>query len=94
MGGFITSWTDGAVVDALIMLDSSIQAKRAQQEGVRDLYSVLVPSNFPITFNDYFKRNRDGDTFRVTSDPAENETPNIATFAVKRFSAEKTALPR
>lgn len=89
MGGAVTTWAEGGDFDALIMLNSSMEAKLAEKQGVSDLYNVMVDKDFPIESGDYFKRSADGQTFRVTSSPDEKHTPEISGLNVKCFSAAK-----
>lgn len=93
MGGYLTTWTEGADFDALIMLDSSMEARVAEKQGVIDLYTIMVAKSFPLESGDYFKRISDGQVFRVTSSPNEDATPTISSMDVKAFSAAKSALP-
>ena len=41
-GGYITEWTEGAEFENYQYLDTSMEARRAQQDGVKSLYSALV----------------------------------------------------
>lgn len=93
MGGTVTRWIDGAPFKCLLTLDSSMEARTAEQAGVTSLFSGLVDKAFPLDFHDAFKRASDGTTFRVTNDPKDDPSPPIASFAVKAFSAEKWVLP-
>ena len=92
MGSTKTQWQDGAPFKCLLTLDSSIEARKAEQAGVTSLFSGLLDASFPLSFHDVFRRVSDGSTFRVTSIPADNKTPDIASFAVKSFSAERHTL--
>lgn len=96
-GGYITSWTDGAEFINFQALDTSMEARRAEKEGVTSLYSALVAKNVPIEYNDYFRDTSTGETYRVTSDPKEREAPKSAgpvVGALKYFTAERKELPQ
>lgn len=41
-GGYVTIWTDGVEFANYQMLDTSMEARRAEKEGVTSVYSVLV----------------------------------------------------
>lgn len=88
-GGEITTWTEGAHFDAAITLDTSIQARTAQAQGVNNLYTVTVDRNKSLDFHDVFKRLSDGKIFRITSDGADKHTPDSASFQVRQASAEE-----
>lgn len=93
-GGYITEWTEGAEFINYQALDTSMEARRAEKEGVKSLYSALVNRAVPIEYGDYFKDRSSGTTYRVTSDPSEKEAPKSATFALKAFTAERAVLPQ
>lgn len=93
-GGYITAWTEGVSFQNFQALDTSMEARRAEKEGVTSLYSALVDRNLPISYNDYFKDTETGLTYRVTSEPSEKEAPKSATFALKFFTAERSVLPK
>lgn len=92
-GGWTNGWADGPAFKTYPALDSSIQARRAEKEGVSSLYTVLVPQNVPISLGDYYRDDKTGETFHVTSNPEEKETPATSTLGVKSFTAEKKGLP-
>lgn len=96
-GGFLTEWTEGAEFDNYQAMDSSMQARRAEQEGVTSVFSALVAKGVPIEFGDYYKDAETGVTYRVTSNPVEKEAPKSASHviqALKFFTAERKELPR
>lgn len=92
MGGWTTEWTESAEFPMLLTLNSSMEAKIAEKQGVEDIYTGQVERDFPIAFNDYFKRPADGAFFNVTSNPDEDATPKDAGLSYKVFSAKKVAV--
>lgn len=92
-GGYITTWEEGAEFTNHQALDTSMEARRAEKEGVTSVYSALVRSDFPIEYNDYFKDKSTGLTYRVTSNPEEKVSPKSASFSLKYFTAERKELP-
>ena len=66
-GGFITEWTVGAEFQAAITFDSSLQAKVAEKQGVKSLYTVTTAKNAKLDFHDVIKR---------LSDPHEYDAGN------------------
>ena len=52
-GGYITTWTDGAEFKAAIVLDSSMEARIGEKQGVTALYTVTTPRalNLPTKFS-------------------------------------------
>jgi len=92
-GGWTTEWKEGAAFTSYQYMDSSMEARRAEKEGVTSIYSALVEKDFPIEYNDVFKDTSTGHTYRVTSHPEENIAPSSSTFNLKLFTAERWELP-
>ncbi len=92
-GGWTTEWTDGAKFQNYQAFDTSMEARRAEQEGVTSVYSALVDKDVPIEYNDYFRDTSTGLTYRVTSNPADKESPASASFSLKFFTAERKVPP-
>lgn len=90
-GGFITAYAEGAAFKCYPALDSSMQARIAEAQGVKSLYNILVPQSVPIAPGDIYKDTTAGAYFRVTMDT--KQTPSTSTMDLKAFAAEKTELP-
>ena len=93
-GGFYTEWSEGAEFFSAITYNNSVQAKIAEKQGVTNLYTVTAAKNVELEYHDVFKRVKDGKVFRVTSDGADNSTPNAASINMMQVSAEEWELPR
>ena len=92
--GFYTTWVDGASFQAAIVLDTSTQAVIAERQGVAKIYRVTTPKNALLSFRDVFRRESDGQTFRVTSDGKDVQTPpNSAITPFSQVVAEEWVLP-
>lgn len=91
-GGIITTWTDGARIKAVIVLDSSMQARIAEQQGVTAMYTITTQRGINLQYHDVLKRLRDGKIFRVTSDGDDKLTPASATLDMRQVSAEEWVL--
>lgn len=91
-GGYITEWTEGEPFENFQYLDTSMEARRAQQEGVKSLYSALVQRGFPLEYGDVFKDKNTGLTYRVTSNPDEKKAPQSSSFDLKYCTVERWAL--
>ena len=91
-GGFTTTWSDGAVFRAAIVLDSSMQARVAAVQGVTALYTVTTEKNINLQSHDVFRRASDGKVFRVTSDGDDKRTPASASLNMRQVSAEEWRL--
>ena len=91
-GGFSTTWTDGPEFYAAIVHDQSLQARVAEKEGVKSLYTVTVDKNVELEYHDAFRRLDDGQVFRVTSNAKDKKTPNAASFSFWQVTAERWEL--
>lgn len=91
-GGYIVEWTEGAEFTNYQALDTSMEARIAEKQGVTSLYSALVDKAVPIEYNDVFKDKGTGETYRVTSNPEDKQAPRSSTLPLKYFTAERWAL--
>lgn len=91
--GYYVTWTEGVEFKNFQALDTSMEARRAEKEGVTSVYSALVEKAVPIEYGDYFKDLSTGETYRVTSNPEEKQAPISSTLPLKFFTAERKALP-
>lgn len=91
-GGYMVQWEEGAEFTNYQALDTSMEARIAEKQGVTSLYSALVDKDFPIEYNDVFKDTETGQTYRVTSNPEEKVAPRSSTLPLKYFTAEKWGL--
>lgn len=92
-GGYISTWTEGAEFKSAIVLNNSIQARVAEQQGVTALYTVTTVKALNLQYHDVFKRLEDGKIFRVTSDGDDLRTPKGAGLNMRQVSAEEWSLP-
>ena len=92
-GGETTVWVDGATFQAAITFDSSMEARTAQSQGVKSLYTVTTRKSKVLEYHEVFRRNRDGKLFRVTSDGDDKATPDSATLDMRQVTAEEWEVP-
>lgn len=93
IGGYNTSWVDGAEFMAAIVLDSSLEAKIAEKQGVTGLYTITTEKVMNLQYHDVFRRVEDGKIFRVTSKGDDKKTPESATINMRQVSAEEWEIP-
>ena len=91
-GALVTEWTEGAEFQAAITYDTSVQAKVAEAQGVKDLIKVMTQKGITLEYHDVFRRVSDGQTFRVTSKGENNKTPASASLDIRQVSAEEYQL--
>lgn len=92
-GGEVAAWVDGATFQAAITFDSSMQARVAQSQGVKSMYTVTTKRNKVLEYHEVFRRERDGKLFRVTSDGDDKFTPDSATLDMRQVTAEEWEVP-
>lgn len=92
-GGYESYWVDGASISAAIVFDSSMEARRAEAQGVTAMYTVTTGRNVNLQYHDVFRREADGKIFRVTSDGDDKHTPDSAGLNMRQVTAEEWALP-
>ncbi len=92
-GGYIITYADGVSFNAAIVFDTSIEARRAEGEGVSSLYTVTTGREFTLGYHDVFRRVRDKKIFRVTSDGDDKYTPKAAGLNMRQVTAEEWSLP-
>lgn len=92
-GGYSTVYTDGASFRANISFNTSVEALRAKNEGVRSLYNVYTSRGLILKYHQIFRRESDKKIFRVTSDGDDQFTPKSATLDLRLVTAEEWELP-
>lgn len=93
LGGYTTTYVEGAEFEAAITLDTSIQARTAEKQGVTALYTVTTRKAMNLQYHDIFRRSSDNKGFRVTSDGDDKKTPASASLDMRQVSAEEYTLP-
>lgn len=91
-GGTITTWTEGAEIEAAITLDTTMQARIAEKEGVRSVYTITTSRSVHLEFHDVIKRLSDGAIFRSTSDGNDKKSPKVSTLDMAQVTAERWEL--
>lgn len=89
-GGSISAWVDGDGFDAAVVFDNSLEARKAEKQGVTGLYTVTT--GIALGYHDVFKRLSDEKVFRVTSNGNDKHPPACATFAFHQVTAEEWRL--
>ncbi len=93
-GGRIDVWVESDFqFDAAIVFDTSIEARRAEADGVKSLYTVTTSRGITLEYHEVFKRLRDDKIFRVTSDGDDKFTPKSTTLDMKQVTAEEWSVP-
>lgn len=88
LGGFKTVWTPGPSFSAAATLDTSMEARRAEQEGVTSVYTITTGKAVILGYGDVVLRGSDNRFFRVTSNGKDKHTPASAALDMRIVSAE------
>ena len=91
-GGYTSKWQDGAPIQCAIVFDSSMQARIAETQGVKALYTITTQKNVNLQYHQVLRRERDGKIFRITSDGDDKHTPASATLNMRQVTAEEWEL--
>jgi hypothetical protein len=92
-GGTTTVWVEGPTIKAAIVLNSSMESRIAQKQGVTSLYTITTNKSINLQGHTVLKRLSDGKFFRVTSDGDDNKTPSSAMLNMRNVTAEEWELP-
>uniref|UniRef100_UPI004026525B hypothetical protein n=1 Tax=Gemmiger formicilis TaxID=745368 RepID=UPI004026525B len=91
-GGYATEWREGAEFANYVALDSSLEARQAEAQGVTSVYTGVVNRDVPIEYGSVYKDVETGAYYRVTSRPEEKQAPKTASSMLRNlmsFTAER-----
>lgn len=92
-GGVTTRWVEGARIQVAEQFNNSIEAKKAEAQGVTSVYTLTTRKDINLQYHDVLRRIRDGKIFRITSDGDDLYTPASASLNMRNVSAEEWSLP-
>ena len=92
LGGFTTTWADGASFLATIIKNTSMEAIAAEKQGVTELYTVVTDKGTQLDYHDVFRRESDKAIFRVTSNQKDSEAPEASSVRIGKVTAERWEL--
>lgn len=93
-GGYDITWVDSVEFDAAVVLDTSMEARIGEKQGVTALYTVTTKKAMNLQYHDVFRRISDGKIFRVTSDGDDKKTPESANLNMRQVTAEEWGLTK
>ena len=93
-GGFIKQWKDGAEFKAALVLDTTMQARIAEKQGVTAVFTITTTRNTLLEYNDVIRRLSDGQTFRVTSNGEDKISPKFGTIEMSQATCERWELTK
>lgn len=91
-GGTRVDWDQGAAFDAVVRKDSAPSQVVAQQQGVSEMFTVIVNRDVTLDYHDVFKRLSDGAIFRMTSSTKDAAAPGMSSAPIAKATAERWVL--
>lgn len=92
-GGYKTDWTDGVGFSAAWEYESAPETLVAEQEGVSRIYRIYVDKTLSLEYHDAFRRNDNGQIYRVTNPGTDRNTPSFSRLNKRLLEVEKWELP-
>lgn len=90
-GGFDVEWVESEPFMAVIGHDNSMQARLAESQGVKSVYTITTHRNVALDYHDIIKR-ADGKILRVTSHSGEEVSPRFSSINMAQVTAENWEL--
>ena len=91
-GGYRTEWSAGAEIEAAIVLDSTMEARIGEAQGVSSVYTITTRKDVILEYHDVIRRKSDGKVFRITSDAGDKVSPAASSLNMAQVTAEKWSL--
>lgn len=92
-GSVRTVYKQGAEIKVAYSFNSSTEARIGAQQGANNRFTLMTKRSVLLRFQDVVRRDRDGKTFRVTSDGDDNKTPETAGLNLRAVEAEQWEIP-
>lgn len=92
-GSVRTVYKEGAEIKVAYSFNSSTEARIGAQLGANNRFTLMTKRSVLLRFQDVIRRDRDGKTFRVTSDGDDNKTPETAGLNLRAVEAEQWEIP-
>ena len=92
-GSVRTVYKQGAEIKVAYSFNSSTEARIGAQQGANNRVTLMTKRSVLLRFQDVIRRDRDGKTFRVTSDGDDNKTPETAGLNLRAVEAEQWEIP-
>lgn len=93
VGGYKTVWTDGVPFTASWEFESAPEITVAEQQGVARVYNIYVDKTLDLDYHEAFRRNDNGQIYRVVNPGTDRVTPSFSTLNKRLIGVEKWALP-
>ena len=92
-GGYIsTGWKDVLIFSAFVRKESAPEITIAEQQGVKEMFTVTVPSDVTLAYHDVFRRVSDGAIFRLVSNTNDGQTLEASSVPIAKANCERWVL--
>ena len=93
LGGYKTSWVNGARFQAAWEYEDAAEISVAEQQGVSRTYRIYVDKTLDLDFHEAFRRTDNGQIYRVTNPGTDRKTPSFSRLNKRLIEVEKWELP-
>lgn len=93
VGGYKTTWTDGAHFQAAWEYESAPEITVAEQQGVARTYRIYVDKTLDLEYHEAFRRADNGQVYRVVNPGTDRMTPSFSRLNKRLIEVEKWKLP-
>lgn len=92
-GGHQETFVQGKPIRVFIRKDSSSEMQVAEKKGLGEFFTLVFNRNETLRQHDLIRRDKDGATFRVTSNALDSEAPDPSSVLIAKVSAERVVNP-
>lgn len=93
VGGYKTTWIDGAHFQAAWEYESAPEITVAEQQGVARTYRIYVDKTLDLEYHEAFRRADNGQVYRVVNPGTDRMTPSFSRLNKRLIEVEKWKLP-
>lgn len=93
VGGYKTTWNDGAHFMAAWEYESAPEITVAEQQGVARTYRIYVDKTLDLEYHEAFRRMDNGQVYRVVTPGTDRMTPSFSRLNKRLIEVEKWKLP-
>lgn len=91
-GGYTTGWTDALSFKGFVRKEQAPEIDAAGKTTVKEMLTVVVPSDVVLSYHDVIRRVSDGAIFRLTSNTADDKALAIASIQIAKANCERWVL--
>jgi len=93
VGGYKTAWKPDLHFTPAWEFEGAPQMTVAEQEGVSRVYRIYVDKTLDLDFHEVFRREDNGQVYRVTNPGTDRKTPSFSRLNKRLIEVEKWEIP-